>query len=135
MFLLTSLCSDRSNFPWFVTENAFKTANSVESDVYSYGVVLLELITRKKALDPSFMEQTDIVGWVRSVWSNTEKIDRIVDSSLVEELLDSNIRDQIVDVLLVAFSCTHKDPKMRPTMRDVVKQLLDVNSPMRSSKF
>lgn len=118
-----------------MTENAFKTENSVESDVYSYGVVLLELITRKKALDPSFMEQTDIVGWVRSAWSNTEKIDRIVDSSLVEELLDSNIRDQIVDVLLVAFSCTHNDPKMRPTMRDVVKQLLDVNSPMRCSKF
>ena len=103
--------------------------------MYSYGVVLLELITRKKALDPSFMEQTDIVGWVRSMWSDTEKIDRIVDSSLVEELLDSSIRDQIVFVLLVALSCTQNDPKRRPTMRDVTKQFLDVNSPMRSIKF
>lgn len=103
--------------------------------MYSYGVVLLELITRKKALDPSFMEQSDIVGWVRSVWRDTERIDRIVDSSLVEELLDSNIRNQIVDVLLLALSCTHDDPKKRPTMRDVIKILLEINSPMRSTLF
>ncbi|KAL6134901.1 hypothetical protein ACLB2K_067129 [Fragaria x ananassa] len=120
---------------YIAPENAFRTANSVESDVYSYGVVLLELITRKKALDPSFMEPTDIVGWVRSVWRDTERIDRIVDSSLVEELLDSNIRNQIVDVLLLALSCSHDDPKKRPTMRDVIKILLEINSPMRSTMF
>lgn len=119
---------------YFVTENAFRPAKSVESDVYSYGVVLLELITRKKALDPSFVEQTDIVGWVRSVWSNTEEIDQIVDSSLKEEFLDSSIMDQVVDVLMVAFRCTDKDPRKRPTMRDVVKQLLDTNPQVRSIK-
>lgn len=117
-----------------MTENAFTPAKSVESDVYSYGVVLLELITRKKALDPSFVEQTDIVGFVRSVWSNVEEIDQIVDSSLKEELLDSSIMDQVVDVLMVAFRCTDKDPRKRPTMRDVVKQILDANPQVKSIK-
>ncbi|CAB4273850.1 unnamed protein product [Prunus armeniaca] len=119
---------------YIAPENAFRPAKSVESDVYSYGVVLLELITRKRALDPSFVGQTDIVGWVRSVWSNTEEIDQIVDSSLKEEFLDSSIMDQVVDVLMVAFRCTDKDPRKRPTMRDVVKQLLDANPQMRSIK-
>ncbi|XP_050381921.1 receptor-like protein kinase isoform X2 [Argentina anserina] len=120
---------------YIAPENAFSTENSVESDVYSYGVVLLELITRKKALDPSFMEQTHIVGWVRSLWLDTGKIDGIVDSSLAEEILDSNIRDRIGYLLLVALSCTHSDPKNRPTMRDITKKLLDVTSPMRSTNF
>lgn len=115
-----------------LTENAFSTIKSKESDVYSYGVVLLELITRKKVLDPLFMEGTDIVGWVRSVWNNTEDINRIADSSLADEFFDSNIMDQVIDVFLVALRCTEKDPRKRPTMRDVVKQLLNANNRIKS---
>ena len=108
-----------------MTENAFTTTRSMESDVYSYGVVLLELITRKQAVDPSFMEETDIVGWFRSLWSKGAEINEIVDSSLERELFDSIVRDQVVEVLLVGLRCTEKDPNKRPSMRDVVKQLLD----------
>ena len=109
-----------------MTENAFTTTSSMEADVYSYGVVLLELITRKQAVDPSFTEETDIVSWVTSLWSNTAEINEIVDPSLVRELLNSTVKEQVVKVLLVALRCIEKDPNKRPTMRDVVKQLLDV---------
>lgn len=118
-------CKD---LPYFVTENAFIPTRSMESDVYSYGVVLLELTTRKKALDPAFEDQTDIVGWARSMWSNAKDIDPLVDSSL----LHSNIINQVVDVLMVAFRCTDQNPRQRPTMRDVIKQLLEANPQMRS---
>lgn len=108
---------------------------SKESDVYSYGVVLLELITRKKALDPSFVEGgTDIVGWIRSVWSSTEDINKIADLSLREEFLDSSIMDQLIDVLLVALRCTEKEPSRRPIMREVVKQLVKANATIRSKR-
>lgn len=79
-------------------ENAFMTKMSRESDVYSYGVVLLELLTRQKAVDPSFTD-SDIVGWARSVWNSTRDINRIVDPSLAEEFLDTNIMEQVADVL------------------------------------
>lgn len=102
--------------------------------MYSYGVVLLELLSRKKALDPSFMEEMDIVSWVRSVWSNTGEIEKIVDSSLMEEFLHSDIMEQVIDVFVVALRCTEKEPSKRPTMRDVVRQLLDVSTPMSSKK-
>ncbi|KAF7843145.1 Receptor-like protein kinase [Senna tora] len=108
---------------YIAPENAYTTASSRESDVYSYGVVLLELITRKKAVDPSFMEEIDIVGWVRTVWGETGDIEEIVDSSLANELMNSKVLEQVSKVLLVAFRCTEKDPHMRPTMRHVVKQL------------
>ena len=99
-----------------------------EFDVYSYGVVLLELITRKKALDPSFTEGTAIVGWVRSVWNITEDINRIANSSLGEEFLSSySIKDQVINVLLMALRCTEEEPSKRPSMRDVVRQLVKAN--------
>ena len=77
------------------------------------------------------MEETDIVGWVQSIWRNLEGVDKIVDPSLQEEFIDPNIMDQVVCVLLVALRCTQKEPNKRPTMRDVVNQLADANSPTR----
>lgn len=121
-------------------ENAFTTKKSKESDVYSYGVILLELITRKRALDPSFKgeeeEEEDIVRWSQSKWRERgEEIENVVDEGLLDELMvDSSIKEQVIGVFLVALKCTEKDPTRRPSMRDVVKQLMDVSSVNRSKK-
>ncbi|KAL9268363.1 Receptor-like protein [Drosera capensis] len=105
--------------------NAFTTRMSTESDVYSYGVVLLELLTRKRALDPSFPEGMDIVGWTRSVWNSVDAIDLAVDPSILEEFDDANVVTQVIDVLAVALQCTEKEARERPTMREIVKLLQD----------
>ncbi|KDP34457.1 hypothetical protein JCGZ_11928 [Jatropha curcas] len=113
---------------YIAPEHAFIETKSKESDVYSYGIVLLELITRKKALDPSFGEQTDIVEWSRCVWRDTEDIRRIADSGLAEEFYDSDIVEQVTDVYLLALRCTEIEPRRRPSMRDVVKKLQEANA-------
>ncbi|KAK4269560.1 hypothetical protein QN277_022701 [Acacia crassicarpa] len=120
---------------YIAPENAYRTANNRESDVYSYGVVLFELMTRKMAVDPSFMEGVDIVNWVRTLWEGTEDVHKIVDSGLAVQFLDSNVLEQATKVLSVALKCTEKDPRLRPTMRDVVKQLEDANPRTRSKKI
>ncbi|XVE89471.1 hypothetical protein DITRI_Ditri19aG0203800 [Diplodiscus trichospermus] len=121
---------------YIAPENAFTTVRSKESDVYSYGVVLLELISGKRALDPSFKGETEIVGWVRSVWSSTEEIERIADSRLVEEFEfgEWGVREQLIHVILVALTCTQNEPSKRPTMRDVVSQLLNATKATQNTK-
>ena len=91
-----------------------------KSDIYSYGVVLMELITGRRAVEAEFGEGQDIVGWVRDkIRSNT-----------VEEHLDphvggrcAHVREEMLLVLRIAVLCTAKAPRDRPSMRDVITML------------
>jgi serine/threonine protein kinase len=88
-----------------------------KSDIYSYGVVLMELITGRRAVEPEFGEGQDIVGWVR------EKI-----RSNTVEFLDPNVggahvREEMLLVLRIAVLCTAKAPRDRPSMREVIAML------------
>lgn len=87
-------------------------------------------------MDKSFPDSTDIVSWVRSMLSNSsvdDMVSTIIDPVLVEELLDSDLREQIVEVTELALSCTERDPVKRPTMREVVKVLCDAQGLGRCS--
>ncbi|KAF8051480.1 hypothetical protein N665_1717s0014 [Sinapis alba] len=122
---------------YIAPENAYRTVRCKESDVYSYGFVLLELITGKRAVDRSFPEETDIVSWVRSMLSSYEDDDDtvgpIIDPTLVDELLYTKLREQAILLTDLALQCTDKRPENRPSMRDVVKELTDVKDLVSST--
>ncbi|XLU22350.1 hypothetical protein S245_058416, partial [Arachis hypogaea] len=98
---------------------AYATEPSRTFDVYSYGVVLLELITRKRVLVDG---NEHIVSWVRSVWDDeTNKIDKIVDSYLAASFPNSAVLEKQVTALLsLALRCTERDQRNRPMMIEVV---------------
>ena len=111
-----------------LAENLLK-GKSKESDVYGYGVVLLELITRKKAVDPSFHGEQDLVSWVQSFWTGKEEIKYVLDPSLLDELFSSRVMEmEVISVLKLALSCTQKLWSKRPSMRDVVNQLRSIRN-------
>ncbi|XP_045830975.1 receptor-like protein kinase [Trifolium pratense] len=109
---------------YIAPENAYDIVPGRKSDVYSYGVVLLELLTRKKLLVPSLndeAEDTPLVIWARSVWMETGKIEKIVDPYLASEFSSSvAIAKQVAAVLSLAFRCIEKDPGKRPNMKGVI---------------
>ncbi|CAL4985071.1 unnamed protein product [Urochloa decumbens] len=109
---------------YLAPELAYSLKVTEKTDVYSYGVVLLELVTGRSPIDASFGEGRDIVSWLSS---------KIAAGSLGDGVLDPRVaaaatareREDMLRVLRIAVLCTAKLPAGRPTMRDVVKMLAD----------
>ncbi|KAF6137872.1 hypothetical protein GIB67_014001 [Kingdonia uniflora] len=110
---------------YIAPEIAYTMMKNKVTDVYSYGVVLLELITRKKVAVLSSPEYMHIVKWVHSAWNSTGALNDIVDPSLVNEFEFRNpsAKKEILEVLMIALQCTEKVPTKRFTMMQVVTEL------------
>ncbi|KAI9180661.1 hypothetical protein LWI28_006986 [Acer negundo] len=95
-------------------------------DIYSFGVVLLELLTGKRPLDPEFGESVDIVEWIRRKVNLEEVLDPNVGSC-------KHVQEEMLLVLRIAIVCTAKLPKDRPSMRDVITMLGEAKPRRKSS--
>jgi serine/threonine protein kinase len=111
-------------------EYAYTLRVNEKSDIYSFGVVILELVTGKQPIDQEYGEK-DLVKWVSSKL-NEEGHDQVIDATL-----DSKYKEEISKVLSLGILCTSSLPINRPSMRSVVKMLQEVTSvaKSRSGKF
>ncbi|XP_047334169.1 LOW QUALITY PROTEIN: receptor-like serine/threonine-protein kinase At1g78530 [Impatiens glandulifera] len=92
-----------------------------KGDVYSYGVVLLELLTGKKPTDEAFIEEgTKLVTWVKSVVEE-KKEEMVIDSRL--ECCSMEEEEEVKNVFSIALMCLEHEPSKRPSMAEVVKML------------
>jgi serine/threonine protein kinase len=93
--------------------------------VYSYGVLLLELLTGKEPCDdPSYGEALGVVEWVRaSVHLNKGRVSKSVLDPALLQSNDSAATSEMLSVQEIALLCTQRNPADRPSMRDVVSML------------
>ncbi|KAG4192364.1 hypothetical protein ERO13_A07G152500v2 [Gossypium hirsutum] len=99
-------------------------------DIYSFGVVLLELLTGKKPLDPEFGESVDIVEWIRRKFRDNKSLEEALDPNLGN---CRHIQEETLLVARIALLCTAKLPKDRPSMRDVITMLVEAKPRRKSS--
>ncbi|KAJ6406937.1 hypothetical protein OIU84_010449 [Salix udensis] len=94
-----------------------------KSDVYCFGVVLFELITRKKPIGDDYPEEKNstLVSWVRG----------LVRKSQGSRAIDPKIRDtgperEMEEALKIGYLCTADLPSKRPSMQQIVGLLKDI---------
>ncbi|CAN1844607.1 Receptor-like protein kinase HSL1 [Linum perenne] len=112
------------SYGYIAPEYAYTLRVNEKSDIYSFGVVILELVTGRLPVDPEFGEK-DLVKWVYSVLDQ-KSVDQVIDQKL-----DSSFRDEICRVLDVGLRCTSSLPISRPSMRRVVKMLQEAGKEMK----
>ncbi|RZC77786.1 hypothetical protein C5167_002237 [Papaver somniferum] len=90
------------------------------SDVYSYGVVLLELLTGRKSLDKSRpAREQNLTDWALPLLSEKKKLVNIIDPRLGGDYPIKGIHK----AAMLAYHCLNRNPKARPLMRDIVDSL------------
>ncbi|KDP29514.1 hypothetical protein JCGZ_19227 [Jatropha curcas] len=90
---------------------------TTKGDVYSYGVILLELLSGKKPIDPSeFGDDNNLVGWAKQL-HREKRSDEILD---VELTAQKSFEAELHQYLRIAFECLDDRPFKRPTMIQVM---------------
>ncbi|OEL25542.1 Nodulation receptor kinase [Dichanthelium oligosanthes] len=109
---------------------------STRSDVFSFGVVLLEIVTGREPLDVQRpRDEWSLVEWLHDSKNNLSLIHTMqakpyIREYKIEEMVDPGIKGQYCSeamwrVLEVASVCTEPFSTFRPSMEDVLRELED----------
>lgn len=111
----------QGTFGYIAPEYLMDGTLTEKSDVYGFGVVLLELLTGRLPVDTSLpLGSQSLVTWVTPVLTNREKLMEILDSSLQDTVNEKHLHQ----VAAVAVLCVQTEPSYRPLIADVVQSLL-----------
>lgn len=93
-------------------------------DVFSFGVILLELLSGRSPSAQLASFGDDLVSWMGRAFQDQKPLSQILDPALVAE---TSAEKEIVDTLHIALACTASSPDQRPKMRSVCESLYKIS--------
>lgn len=97
-----------------------------KSDVYSYGVLLLELVTGRHAIQ----EKKNLVEWSQKLFeADTHQLPEFLDPVLAANSSDD--LEQLQAIVGIAHWCTQLEGRARPTMKQVLRMLYEGVDPVQ----
>ncbi|KMT20071.1 hypothetical protein BVRB_1g000900 [Beta vulgaris subsp. vulgaris] len=115
----SSLSAVAGSVGYIPPEYAYTMRVTLAGNVYSFGVILLELLTGKQAV----CEGTELAKWVLRNSTQPQRWDRILDFRVSRA--SPSIRSQMLTVLKIALACINASSEARPKMKSVLRMLLN----------
>ncbi|XP_050371459.1 G-type lectin S-receptor-like serine/threonine-protein kinase CES101 isoform X2 [Argentina anserina] len=107
-------------------EYAMQGIFSGKSDVFSFGVLMLEIISgRKNNSFHSTHRALNLVGYAWQLWQEGAGLE-LMD----ETLSDSCVENQLIRCIHVGLLCVEEDPELRPTMSEAISMLTNESLPL-----
>jgi len=110
---------------------------SIEGDMYSFGILVLEMLTGRRPTDELFKDDHNLHNYVKL--SIPDNLFYIVDQAIIIESEDNtdngnpggihpNVEKCLLSIFRIALSCSVESPKERMNMVDVTRELNIIKS-------
>jgi hypothetical protein len=123
----------RGTIGYFAPEWFRKACISVKVDVYSFGVMLLEIICCKSSVAFAMGEEEALIDWAYECYKD-KKLEKLIEND--EEA--RNDKKRLERLVIVAIWCIQEDPSLRPSMKKITQMLegvIEVSVPPRPSLY